>query len=113
MTPCGNSSISSATAVLEAVDARDAVADGDDRADLGDLDGPLVAGDLFLEDRGDLVRAELQRGYLGVLRRGVRTGAEGAAQLVELRAHGGVDQPVAHAQDDAAEDRGVDDAARW
>ena len=54
-------------AVLEAVDARDAVADGDDRADLGDLDGPLVAGDLFLEDRRDLVRAELQRGYLGVL----------------------------------------------
>ena len=53
-TPCGNSSSSPAIALLEAVDARDAVADRDDGADFGDVDVDGVAADLLADDPGDL-----------------------------------------------------------
>ena len=52
-TPCGNSSISPAIVVLDAVDARDAVADRDDRADFGDVHVDGVAADLVADDLGD------------------------------------------------------------
>ena len=45
--------------VAQAVDARDAVADLQHRADLVDLDLSLVVLDLRLQDRGDLFGAEL------------------------------------------------------
>ena len=41
-------------AVLEAVDARDAVADLEHRPDLGEIGLDVVLLDLLLEDRGDL-----------------------------------------------------------
>ena len=41
--------------LVEAVDARDAVADREHRADLGHVDRLLVAGQLLFQDRGDLV----------------------------------------------------------
>ena len=52
-TPCGNSSISPAIVVLDAVHARDAVADRHDRADFGDVDVDGVAADLVADDLGD------------------------------------------------------------
>src|SRR5690606_29448261 len=44
---------------LEAIDARDAVTDGEDRAGLHHVDGLVVGGDLLLDDLGDLFGAEL------------------------------------------------------
>ena len=57
VTPCSNSSISRAMAVLEAVDAGDAVADLEDGADLGEVGLDVVLLDPLLQDRGDLLRA--------------------------------------------------------
>ena len=44
-------------AVLQAVDAGDAVADLEDRADLGEVGLDVVLLDALLEDRGDLFGA--------------------------------------------------------
>ena len=55
----GNSSSLAGHAVAQAVDARDAVADLEDGADLFDLDLSLVVLDLGLEDGGDLFRSQL------------------------------------------------------
>ncbi len=49
---------------FEAVDARDAVADAEDRAGLGRERGLLVVLDLLLDDRGDLFGAKLHRRFL-------------------------------------------------
>ena len=46
-------------AALEAVDAGDAVADGEHRADLGDVDVGAEALELLAKDPGDLVGANL------------------------------------------------------
>jgi hypothetical protein len=52
-------------AVLQAVDARDAVGDGEDRAHLGEVGLTLLeALDAALEDGGDLVGLDLQGGLL-------------------------------------------------
>ena len=56
-TPCSNSSRSSDDAVLEAVDAGDAVADLEHGADLGEVGLDVVLLDPLLEDRGDLFGA--------------------------------------------------------
>ncbi len=45
--------------LVEAVDARDAVSDREHGADLGHVDRLLVAGQLLLQDRRDLVRLDL------------------------------------------------------
>ena len=97
-------------AVLEAVDARDAVADGEDGADLGQLGRPLVEPlDAALEDGGDLVGLDLH-GCVSVSLGDASGGAAGdlLAQALEAVADGGVEDLVADAQDDAAEDVGVD-----
>src|SRR5581483_7815636 len=44
--------------LVEAVDARDAVAGGQHRADFLDLDGLFVVADLFFDDAADLGRAD-------------------------------------------------------
>ena len=59
MTPCGKLEHLEGDAVLEAVDAGDAVADLEHGADLFDLDLRLVLLDLVLEDRGDLFGSQL------------------------------------------------------
>src|ERR1017187_7575043 len=45
--------------LLEAVDSGDAVTDGDDRADLGDVDGALVVFDFLAQNAGYFVRSNL------------------------------------------------------
>ena len=45
--------------LFQAVDARDAVAHRDHRADLGDVDGALVILDLLAQNTGDFVRSNL------------------------------------------------------
>ncbi len=52
-TPCGNSSISPAIVLFDAVHAGDTVADRHDRADLGDVDVDGIAADLVADDSGD------------------------------------------------------------
>ena len=47
--------------VLEAVHARDAVADRDDAADFGDVDIDGVAADLLADDLGNLVSFDVHR----------------------------------------------------
>ena len=66
VTSCGSSSISNDMAVLEAVDARDAVGHRQDRADLGEVRLARVeALDAALEDGRDLVRLDLH-GWLSL-----------------------------------------------
>ena len=45
--------------LVEAVDSRDSVADGEHRADLGDVDRLLVTRQLLLQNLGDLVRFDV------------------------------------------------------
>ena len=97
-------------AVLEAVDARDAVGDRQHGADLGELGAAGVEPlDAALEDAGDLVGLDLHA-------EGVSLRAAGYARATCLRSRssrvriGGVEDRVADAHDDAAEHVGVDGA---
>ena len=47
--------------VVQAVDARDPVSNGEDRADLRDVDRLLVAGELLLQNLRDLIRLDLHQ----------------------------------------------------
>jgi hypothetical protein len=72
----------------QAVDAGDAVADGEHGARLGDLDGLLVVLDLLLDDLGDLFGAELHLAFfLGELEDGAGVASpDGVVAHVVLRA---------------------------
>ena len=59
--PFGNSTISPAWTVVEAIDAGDAVADRQHLADLGDIRLGAETGDLLLEDRRNLRRANFHQ----------------------------------------------------
>ena len=61
---CGNSSISPAIARFDAVNARDAVADRDDRADFGDVDVDGVVADVVADDLGDFFGLDVHRSCL-------------------------------------------------
>ena len=52
--------------LFQAMDAGDAVAHGDDRADLGDVDRPLVVLDLLAENAGYFVRSNLSHNILPI-----------------------------------------------
>ena len=99
-------------AVLEAVDARDAVGDRQDRADLGEVRlAGVEAFDAALEDGRDLVRLDLH-GVASLApceaSRGARPRTTCLRRVVEAVADGGVEHLVADADDDAAEDVGLD-----
>ena len=106
VTPCSNSSISDETAVLEAVDAGDPVADLEDGADLGEVGLDVVLLDPLLQDRGDLFGAKLQR--FSSLGRDELVGAAGRAGRARSRRRA----MRADLQDDAADQVGVDGARR-
>ncbi len=105
VTPCSNSSISMAKAVLEAVDARDAVADLEYGADLGQVRLDVVLLDPLLEDRGDLFRAKfhLCASLLCVQWVLYAAGCELLAEGVEAAAHARVRAERAGLEDDAAD----------
>src|SRR5215204_2084221 len=85
-------------AVLEAVDAGDAVGHGEDGAHLREVGLPLVEPlDAALEDGGDLVWLDLHLCPCHLF-----------AELFQTRANRRVDDGVAHPDDDAAEDVGLD-----
>ena len=84
--------------LVEAVDARDAVSDGEDGPDLGDVDRLLVARELLLEDLGDFVGFDVHSHALAV----------SSPCFLEPRDRAGdrrVDDAAADARDEPAEDR--------
>ncbi len=87
--------------VLEPVHARDAVADLQDGADLGQVRLDVEVLDSLLEDRGDLFRSELQGDSLSGR-------CEFTAQPLQAAAKTGVEAKGPDLQDDPAEQVGVD-----
>ena len=113
-TPCGNSSISPAIARLDAVHARDAVADRHDRADFGDVDVDGVVADLVADDLGDLFGLDVHEfsvladvpGLVARSRRSCQRAASSHAARAARDA--AVVDRAADARDDAADDRRID-----
>src|SRR5581483_6043790 len=88
--------------VLEAVHARDAVADLEDGADLGELRLDAVVLDPLLEDRGDLFGSQFH------LVSSLGSRDELLSKSVEAAADARVDPERACLEDDAADQVGVD-----
>ena len=91
--------------VLDAVHARDAVADRDDAADFGDVDVDGEAADLVADDLGDLFGFDvhaclLSASWLSLDQR--------LFHLLQLRRDAAVVDRAADARDDAADDRRID-----
>ena len=84
--------------VVEAVDARDAVADGEDRSDLGDVDRLLVTGELLFQDLRDFVRFDVHSQALAV---SFPCSWKRADRAGDRR----VDQSAPHPRDEPAQDR--------
>src|SRR5262249_34506589 len=87
--------------LIEAVDARDAVADREHGARLGDVDLAPVLLDLALQDVGDFGRLDVER-HRSTFSRELR------AELRELGAQAAVEDEVADAGDEAADQLRVD-----
>src|ERR1017187_3650421 len=71
--------------LFEAVNSGDAVADGDHRAHLGDVDGALVVFDFLAQNTGYFVRSNLSHSSFRLLFR-----AEAPPQRLQLAAHAAV-----------------------
>ena len=84
--------------LVEAVEAGDAVADGQNLADLGDLGLGAEVLDLLLQDRGDFGGADVHSAGL----------FHGKTNGIEFGAHRGVDHAGAHLDDEAADEARVD-----
>src|SRR6202035_4513094 len=90
-------------AVLQAVQTRDAVGDGEHGADLGQLGLPGVEPlDAALQNAGYLVGIDLHGGLLN------RSLGDLLAQPLQSVTDGGVEDRVTDPYDDASEDVGVD-----
>ena len=98
ITPCGELEHLAGHRPLAAVEARDAVADRIDRADLGDVHVDGEAADLVPDDLGNLVGSNAH-GHLAL-------GDQLVAHLLQLRPHAAVVHGAAHTRHDAAEQRG-------
>ena len=94
----GNSTISPAMHVLQAVDAGDAVADAQHLAGLGNVGLGIERGDLLLQDLRDLGRADLHLG--GSL--------HGVLQALQTGFEAGVVEAGADLDDQPAEQVGID-----
>src|SRR5271157_2597576 len=68
--------------LFQAMDSGDAVAHGDHRADLRNVDGPLVVFNLLAENTGDFVRSNLSHNSFRLA-----FGAQAASQRRQLPAH--------------------------
>ena len=110
MTPSGELEQLAGHRAVEAVDAGDAVADGEDGAGLGDVDLLVVVLDLLADDPADLFGADVHCDSVSGGDPKVVLPLQGAAQVLELGADGAVEDDAAHLGDDAAEDGGVDGA---
>ena len=86
---------------FDAVNARDAVTDRDDRPDLGDVDRDRIVADLVANDLGDLFGANLHLLSSG------STGDELFLEAFDLALHAAVEHETADPRDDAADDRRV------
>ncbi len=95
-------------AVLEAVDAGEAVSDLEDGADLRELGVDVVLLDPLLEERGDLFWAQLH--VAGQLRLGSLE--EFFAEVVQAAADARVDAERPGLEDEAADQVGIDGARR-
>ena len=100
--------------LLDAVHARDAVADRDDGADFGDVDVDGIAADLVADDSGDLFGFDVHSFVLGARGRPACSAPLAAAQQHFLacrsscRADAAVVHRAADAGDGAADDRRID-----
>ena len=88
--------------LFQAMDAGDAVAHRDDRADLGDVDGALVVLDLLAQNTGNFVRSNLSHNSFRLSFR-----AEAAPQRLQLAAHAAVVYRGTDARHHAADQRRV------
>ena len=91
-------------AVLETVDARDAIADLEDAADLREVGLDVELLDSVLEDRGDLFGAKFH--VFSLMRRG-----EFMSETLEAAAHAAVGEVRPDPEDDPRDQVGVDGAA--
>ncbi len=101
-------------AVLDAVDAGDAVGDREDRTDLGQLGRAGVeAFDTAPQDRGDLVGLDLHgRETFSCGTAGLGAGRDLATQALQASTDGGVEDLIPDAKDEAADDLGIDDGVQ-